>query len=113
MSESAYVVSAKDMSPEQLATIEARAILRFNHMRAITEHMGNLTMAIAALVMEIIEEAQPDNNTLVFIVAQEDLRAIVKSYLSRHKLTTFPYKNGALLDYVSYADFSRVAACIG
>jgi hypothetical protein len=109
-----YVVNCKDMSPEQLAKIETGAIARFTHMRAVTENMGNLTLAVAALVIEIIEEAQPDNNTMVFIVAKEDLQSIVRSYLRRHKLSTsFPYKNGALLDYVSYADFSRVAACIG
>ena len=48
MNEHSYVVSARDMSPEQLATIEARAILRFTHMRSVAEQLGNLTLAIAA-----------------------------------------------------------------
>ena|SRR5947199_1238596 len=114
MSESGYVITCRHMTIEQLVQIEARGNLRFSRMRAVTEHVGNITLAVAALVIEIIEEAQPDNKTMVFIVAQEDLRSIVRSYLSRHKLSSaFPYKNGALLDYVSYADFSRVAACIG
>jgi hypothetical protein len=114
MSESGYVITCRDMTVEQLAKIETQACLRFYRMRAVTENMGNLTLAVAALVIEIIEEAQPDNNTMVFIVAQEDLLSIIRSYLRRHKLSTsFPYKNGALLDYVSYADFSRVAACFG
>jgi hypothetical protein len=108
-----YSISVKHLTPAQLAHVEARAIPRFTRMRAITTGTGNLTLAVAALAIEIIEEVQPENSTLVFIVAQDDLRSIIRSYLGRHKLTQFPYKNGQLLDYVGYADFTRVAACIG
>ena len=114
MSESGYVITCRHMTTEQLVQIEARGNLRFSRMRAVTSNVGNITLAVAALAIEIIEEAQPDNNTRVFIVAVEDLRSIMRSYLSRHKLSTsFPYKNGQLLDYVGYADFTRVAACFG
>jgi hypothetical protein len=106
-----HVITVKDFTPQQLADVEARAILRFNHMHALTPHMGNLTLAVAALLIEMCDSALPD--TQVYIIAQDDMRNIVRSYLSRYKLTQFPYKNGALLDYVSYADFTRVAACIG
>ncbi len=114
MNEQGYVITCRDMTVEQLGQIEARAILRFHRMHAITPNMGNLTLAVGALLIEIVEEAHQGNNTLVFIVAQEDLKAIIKSYLRRWKLTSaFPYRNGQLLDYVGYADFSRIAACIG
>ena len=113
MSESGYVITCRHMTTEQLVQIEARGNLRFSRMRAVTSNVGNITLAVAALAIEIIEEAQPENNTRVFIVAQEDLRSIMRSYLSRHKLSTFPYRNGQLLDYISYADFTRVAACFG
>jgi hypothetical protein len=107
-----FVISAKALSLEQLVQIEARAIPRFNRMRAITPHMGNITLAVAALLIEMCDIALPD--TQVYIIAQDDMRSIVRSYLSRHKLSpAFPYKNGQLLDYVGYADFTRVAACIG
>lgn len=110
MSES-IVITAKDMTPEQLASIEARAIPRFHRMQAVTSNTGNITLAVAALLIEMCDLALPE--TRVYIIAQDDMRAVIRSYLKRHKLTQFPYKNGALLDYVAYADFSRVAACIG
>src|SRR5437870_292466 len=112
MSQNTFVVSIKELDITQLATIEERAVERFTSMVALTPHMGNLTLSVAALVMEIVEELYPGNATKVYIVAQEDMRSIVRSYLKRWKLVQFPYKNGALLDYVSYADFTRVAACI-
>ena len=115
MHEDGYVVSTKGMSAEQLAHIEEQALVRYKRMRTVTTHIGNITLAVAALLIEIVEEAHQGNTTLVFIVAQDDdMRAIMKSYLRRYTLSrAFPYKNGQLLDYIAYADFTRIAACIG
>ena len=107
-----FTITVKHMTPQQLENVEAQAILRFLRMRALTPHMGNLTLAVAALLIEMCDIALPE--TQVYIIAKEDMRNIIRSYLSRHKLSpAFPYKNGQLLDYVGYADFSRIAACIG
>ncbi len=107
-----FTISVKHLTSQQLEQIEAGAIARFQHLRAATSNVGNITLAVAALLIEMCDMALPE--TRVYIIAQEDLRAIIRSYLRRHKLSSaFPYKNGALLDYVSYADFSRVAAVIG
>src|SRR5438876_94120 len=96
-----FVITVKNLSPDQLAQIEEKAAIRFRRMQALTPNMGNITLAVGALLIEIIEQAQPENTTMVFIVAVEDLRSIIRSYLSRHKLSTsFAYKNGQLLDYV-------------
>jgi hypothetical protein len=108
-----FTITAKGMSPDQLAAIEERAGKRLLRMLPVAGHVGHITLATAALTMEIIEEAQPENNTMVFIVAVEDLRYIIESYLSRHTLSMFPYRNGQLLDYIRYANFYTIAACIG
>ena len=108
-----FVITAKNFTPAQLSDVEAGAIARFYRMRAVTSNVGNLTLATAALVIEIVEAAYPDNNTQVYLLAREDMQSFVRSYLRRYKLTVFPYRNGNILEYISYANFANIAACIG
>ena len=108
-----FIISAKGMSPDQLESIEEKAGKRLMRMLPVAGNVGHITLATAALTIEIIEMAQPENNTAVFIIAVEDLRYIIESYLSRHTLSTFPYRNGQLLDYIRYANFYNIAACMG
>lgn len=107
------VISAKNFSEEQLAAIEERAGKRLLRMLPVMGHVGHLTLATASLLMEITEECHPESTARVYIVAKEDLQYIIRSYLKRHKLRHFPYKNGALLDYISYCDFERIAGVMG
>lgn len=116
MNKDTCTITANDihaLTPEQLDSIEIRAAKRYRHMRAIAGQLGDITLAVAALAIEIIDEVNADTTTLVYIIAQEDLRVIVRSYLCRWKLSVFPYTGGSLMDYISYADFTRIAACIG
>jgi hypothetical protein len=113
MSTDGFAIDVHALTPTQLDDIELRAVERYNRMKSVTPNMGDITLAVAALVIEIIEEAYPENQTQVFIIAQDDVRNMVRSYLCRWKLMAFPYKNGALLEYVSYANFANIAACFG
>lgn len=107
------VVTAKGMTPEQLARIEEKAIERYKHMHAIHSNAGNISLALAALMIEVCSEARK-NDTKVFVIAQDDIRGILKSYLREWKLTpAFPYKNAQLLDYTLHSDLGRLGAFVG
>ncbi len=113
---SSYSITAKDihaLTPTQLDSIEVRAVERYKRMQSLTPNMGDITRSVAALVIEIIEAVQGDNTTMVYVLAVDDLRLIVRSYLCRWKLTIYPYRNGQLIDYIAYANFATIGACIG
>ncbi len=101
------------LSPTQLDTIEVRAIERYQRMQSLTPNVADVARSVAALAIEIIEAVQSDTTTMVYVLAVDDLRMIVRAYLCRWKLSSYPYRNGQLMDYISYADFTTIGACIG
>ena len=103
------VVTAKGMTPEQLQHIEEQALQRYKRNITNNTHAGDLSAALAALLTEIASACQ-QQETRIFIITVPDIKPIIKSYLSRHKLSqAFPYKNAQLLDFVEHSDLTRLA----
>lgn len=104
------IVSAKDMTQEQLAAIEAGAIKRYWRMWSGRQDVGKLTIAVAAILLEMFHLTHPETNW--YVVADEHTRNILKGYLARWKLTSaFPFKNAQLLDFVEHSNLQRVFDC--
>jgi hypothetical protein len=101
------VVSAKGLTHGQLASLEEKAARRYRQMRTNNPNAGNISLALAALLIEWAD-ATSKQDTQMFVVSKDDIKPILKSYFRRWKLSKFPYKNGERLDFVEHADLSRL-----
>ena len=100
-------ISTKNMSPEQLDTIEVQAIELYKRMQTNNTNSGHLSLALVALLQAITDANGVESN--IRIMAVPDIKPIITGYLSQHTLSkAFPYKNGQMLDYVQHSDLYRL-----